>query len=110
METSLFYFFTAAFAEIIGCYAFWMVIRENKSMIWLFIGMAGLIAFAYLLTRVNLSLAGRAYAAYGGIYIVASIFWLSTIEGTRPNQWDITGMLLSIAGTLVILFGNFIRK
>ena len=34
------------------------------------------IAFAYALTRTDSACAGRAYAAYGGIYIVASLVWL----------------------------------
>ena len=38
--------------------------------------MASLALFAYLLTFVDTAAAGRAYAAYGGVYIVASILWL----------------------------------
>lgn len=109
METSLLYFIVAAFTEIIGCYAFWVVLRDHKSWGWLVIGILALIFFAYLLTRVNLAFAGRAYAAYGGIYILASILWLITIEGTRPNQWDIIGTALSIAGAVVILMGSLTR-
>ena len=36
-------------------------------------GMLSLAFFAYLLTLVDAEAAGRTYAAYGGIYIVASI-------------------------------------
>ena len=39
-------------------------------------GVASLIAFAFTLTRINSAFAGGAYAAYGGIYIVASLAWL----------------------------------
>jgi small multidrug resistance family-3 protein len=39
------------------------------------------VLFAYLLTLVPSDAAGRAYAAYGGIYIVASLAWLWAMEG-----------------------------
>ena len=35
--------------------------------------------------------AGRAYATYGGIYIVASLAWLWAVESVRPGRWDIAG-------------------
>ncbi|QND75191.1 hypothetical protein HB776_31275 [Tardiphaga robiniae] len=44
--------------------------------------------FAYLLTLVDSKAAGRTYAAYGGIYIIASVLWLWLAEGHRPDRWD----------------------
>lgn len=61
--------------------------------------------FAYLLTRVDSAAAGRAYAAYGGIYIAAAVLWLWYAEGVRPDRWDIVGMMLCLLGTAVIFFG-----
>ncbi len=52
-----------------------------KSPLWLAPGVVSLILFAWLLTRVDSDAAGRAYAAYGGIYICASLAWLWTVEG-----------------------------
>ena len=49
--------------------------------------------------------AGRAYAAYGGIYICASLAWLWAVEGARPDRWDLLGGAVSIVGTAIILFG-----
>jgi small multidrug resistance family-3 protein len=60
-------FIGAALAEIAGCFAFWIWLREGKSILWLAPGVASLILFAYLLTLVPSDHAGRAYAAYGGI-------------------------------------------
>jgi small multidrug resistance family-3 protein len=93
----------AAVAEIAGCFAFWAWLRLDRSPLWLAPGMISLAAFAYLLTLVDSDAAGRAYAAYGGIYITASICWLWAIEGQRPDQWDISGALICIAGAAVIL-------
>ncbi len=61
--------------------------------------------FAWLLTLVEAAFAGRAYAAYGGIYVAASLGWLWAIEGTRPDRWDITGALICVIGAGIILFG-----
>jgi small multidrug resistance family-3 protein len=62
----------AAIAEIAGCFAFWARLRLDKSIWWLAPGMVSLALFAYLLTLVESAAAGRAYAAYGGVYIAAS--------------------------------------
>ena len=72
MKTGLVYV-GAAIAEIAGCFAFWGWLRLGKPVWWLFPGILSLIAFAYLLTLVESEAAGRAYATYGGIYIVASL-------------------------------------
>ena len=71
----------AALAEIAGCFAFWAWLRLDRSAFWLIPGAISLALFAYLLTRVEVEFAGRAYAAYGGIYIAASIAWLWAVEG-----------------------------
>lgn len=62
-----------------------------------------LIGFAWTLTLVDSAFAGRVYAAYGGIYIVASLIWLWIAEHQRPNATDLVGAGLAIAGALVII-------
>jgi len=59
----------------------------------------------FLLTRIEAIFAGRVFAAYGGVYIAASLLWLWMIEGQRPDKWDILGAIICIAGAVVILFG-----
>ena len=95
----------AALAEIAGCYAFWAWLRMSKSALWLLPGCACLVLFAYLLTEVDSADAGRAYAAYGGIYISFAVLWLWIAEGVRPDRWDLGGMALCLIGAGVILFG-----
>lgn len=95
----------AAFCEIAGCFAFWAWLKLSKPILWLAPGAALLIAFASLLTLVPSEAAGRAYAAYGGVYIVASLVWLWAMEGVRPDRWDIAGAMLCLIGAAVILFG-----
>lgn len=95
----------AALAEIGGCFAFWAWLRLGKSIWWLIPGVVSLVLFAYLLTLVPSDAAGRAYAAYGGVYIIASLMWLWAMEGVRPDRWDIAGAALCLIGAAVILFG-----
>jgi len=63
--------------------------------------MASLTLFAWALTRVDAGFAGRAYAAYGGIYILASLVWMWMIEGSRPGRWDVIGAAICIFGAMV---------
>ena len=97
-------FIAAAIAEIAGCFAFWSWWRLEKSPLWLVPGAVSLILFAWLLTLADTNAAGRAYAAYGGIYIAASLGWLWLAEGVRPDRWDVAGAAICIAGASVILF------
>jgi len=94
----------AALAEIAGCFAFWAWARLGKSVLWLAPGMLALAGFAWLLTLVPVAAAGRAYAAYGGVYIGASLLWLWAVEGLRPDRWDMTGAAVCMAGAAIILF------
>jgi small multidrug resistance family-3 protein len=99
----------AAFAEIAGCFAFWSWLRLDRSVWWILPGMASLALFAYLLTLVDSAAAGRAYAAYGGIYIATALAWLWLVEGVRPDRWDLAGASLALFGAALILFGPRIR-
>ena len=94
----------AAIAEIAGCFAFWAWLRLDKSALWVIPGLVALALFAFLLTKVDSLFAGRAYAAYGGVYIAASLGWLWAVEGARPDRWDAAGAVICLIGAAVILF------
>jgi small multidrug resistance family-3 protein len=96
-------YIAAAMAEIAGCFAFWAWLRLDKSALWLMPGIGSLALFASLLALIDSSAAGRAYAAYGGIYIVASLGWLWVVEGVRPDRWDAGGATLCVIGAVIIL-------
>jgi small multidrug resistance family-3 protein len=70
-----------------------------------FPGTVSLLLFAYLLTLVDSAAAGRAYAAYGGIYIAASLAWLWTVERVPPDRWDLAGTTLCLIGAVIIIAG-----
>jgi len=93
----------AALAEIAGCFAFWAWLKLDRSPLWLLPGLVSLALFAWLLTLVPSEAAGRAYAAYGGVYIAASLIWLWVIEEQRPDRFDLTGAAICLVGAAVIL-------
>lgn len=96
-------FTCAAFVEIAGAYAIWAVLRLGASKLWLIPGVVALVGFAWLLTVPDLGAAGRAYAAYGGIYVAACLVWLWLLERVTPTAWDVAGVLVCLAGTALIL-------
>src|ERR1051326_1500094 len=93
----------ASLAEIAGCFAFWAWVKLGKSSLWVIPGMLSLWVFAYLLTFVESDYAGRAYAAYGAIYILSSILWMYLFEGQSPDRFDIIGVGICLAGAAVII-------
>jgi small multidrug resistance family-3 protein len=103
--SSFFWYFLAAMCEIAGCFAFWAWLRLGRSPYWTLPGITSLVVFALALTRIDAAVAGRAYAAYGGIYILSSLLWLCIVEKTRPDHWDMIGASICLVGAAVILFG-----
>ncbi|HET8996144.1 MAG TPA: hypothetical protein VFN42_05700 [Acetobacteraceae bacterium] len=102
----------AALGEISGCFAFWAWLRLQHSVLWVIPGMLSLAAFALLLTRIDVHLAGRAFAAaaYGGVTIAASLLWLWVVEGQRPDGWDMLGAALALLGAMAIVGTHALRR
>lgn len=99
------FYLLAAITEIAGCFAFWSVLRLQKPWWWLVPGVLSLIVFAWCLTKMDSAFAGRAYAAYGGVYIMASLLWMWLVEQARPDRWDVIGVAICLAGAAIILLG-----
>lgn len=99
------WFAVAAVLEIAGCYAAWMWLRLGRSAWWLVPGAISLMLFAVVLTRVDTGFAGRAFAAYGGVYIASSLAWLVLIERATPRATDFLGAIVCLAGAAIIVYG-----
>jgi small multidrug resistance family-3 protein len=98
-------YIAAAIAEIAGCFAVWSWLRLDKTA-WLLVpGALSLAAFAYLLALIDTDAAGRAFAAYGSVYIAASLGWMFTVEGRLPDRWDVIGAGVCLIGAAIILLG-----
>ena len=103
VKTTLLFIVTAV-AEIVGCYLPYLWLRQGGSP-WLLIPAAASLAlFAWLLT-LHPTAAGRVYAAYGGVYVLTALFWLSAVDGVVPDRWDLAGGLVALAGMGIIMFG-----
>src|SRR5258706_13213076 len=103
---SYFWFVVAAALEIGGCFMFWLWLRMGRSPLWALPAVIVLALFAAALTRVQASFAGRAFAAYAGIYVIASLIWLMVSERVRPSAFDLLGSGLCLAGPIVIMLGG----
>jgi small multidrug resistance family-3 protein len=98
-------FVLTALAEIVGCYLPYLWLKKGKSP-WLLLPAAlSLALFSWLLTLHPVA-AGRVYAAYGGIYISVALAWLWMVDGITPNLTDCLGVLLCLAGMVVIMLGS----
>jgi small multidrug resistance family-3 protein len=99
------FYLLAAFFEIAGCFSFWAWLRLNRTAWWAVPGLLSLSLFAICLTQVESSYAGRTFAAYGGVYIGASLLWLLVVEGVAPDRWDMVGAIICLFGAAIILYG-----
>jgi small multidrug resistance family-3 protein len=65
-------FVLTAVAEIVGCYLPWLWLKKEGPT-WLLVPAGlSLAAFAWLLT-LHPHIAGRTYAAYGGVYVTVAV-------------------------------------
>ena len=95
-------FTLTGFVEIAGC---WLILQGTAgrwSWWWCAPAAAAALAvFAWLLTCHEMA-SGRVYAAYGGVYVLASLGWLAVVDQVRPTLWDYAGVALCVAGTVLI--------
>jgi small multidrug resistance family-3 protein len=103
MIRSLLLFVLAGLCEIGGGYLVWLWLREGKS-IWLAIfGVLVLGVYGVLPTLQSVNF-GRAYAAYGGIFIVLSLLWGWLVDRIAPDKFDLLGAWIAFWGVLVIMY------
>jgi len=96
-------FAVTAVAEIVGCYLPYLWLKQNASA-WLLLPAAASLALFVWLLALHPHLAGRTYAAYGGVYVAVAVLWLWWVEGARPGVWDAIGVALTLTGMAVIYF------
>lgn len=100
---TLFFFFLAGLCEIGGGYLVWLWLRESMS--WIFGVLGGFVLFLYgIVPTFQPSHFHRIYAAYGGVFIVMSIFWGWLFEGIPPDRYDILGTVIAVAGVAIIFY------
>jgi small multidrug resistance family-3 protein len=94
----------AALCELFGCYAVWRWARDHQPAWWLVVAVLLLLTFAMALTRAPAAFAGRAFAAYAGVYLLGALAWFTLVDRAKPDRWDLLGVTLGLVGALVILY------
>ncbi len=90
--------------EIGGGFLVWRWLREGRPLPVGMSGMAILALYGVVVTAQPLPF-GRAYAAYGGVFVVMSILWALALDGFRPDRWDLAGALVIVLGVVLMVFG-----
>lgn len=100
---SVLLFLIAGLCEIGGGYLVWMWLRDDMS--WL-LGMAGgFVLFLYgIVPTFQKAHFHRTYAAYGGVFIVMSLFWGWLVDGVRPDAYDVIGVMIATLGVAIIFY------
>lgn len=100
---SLFFFLLAGLCEIGGGYLFWLWLRENRS-IWLAVAGAIVLIIYGVVPTLQPENFGRVYAAYGGVFVVLSIWWGWQVDKVTPDKFDIIGGIVMLGGVLIIMY------
>jgi len=100
---SIFFFILAGLFEIGGGYLIWLYLREGKGLEFAVIGAVILVLYGIIPTfqPVNFS---RAYAAYGGIFILMALLWGWQIDKITPDKFEIIGASIALIGVFIIMY------
>lgn len=100
---SYFIFIIAALFEIGGGYLVWLWLKEDKP--WWFGALGGIILALYgVVIAQQATSFGRAYAAYGGIFIALAVIWAWKIDGFKPDKFDLIGAGIALIGAGIMLY------
>jgi small multidrug resistance family-3 protein len=103
MLQSLMLFVLAGLCEIGGGYLVWLALREGKSL-WLgALGVAILGLYGVVPTLQPVSF-GRAYAAYGGVFIGLSLLWGWLVDRVVPDKFDLLGAFIALLGVSIVMY------
>ncbi|TAE56363.1 MAG: YnfA family protein [Bacteroidetes bacterium] len=93
----------AGLCEIGGGYLVWIWLREGKPIGY---GIAGALILALygVVATFQPTHFARAYAAYGGVFILMSLLWSYVFDHYVPDAYDIAGALLILLGVCVMYY------
>ncbi|KAJ7552732.1 hypothetical protein O6H91_06G067700 [Diphasiastrum complanatum] len=96
-------FVLAGVCEIGGGWLVWKWRKEGWR--WPFFLLGSLLLVVYgIIPTLQHQIFGRTYAAYGGFFIILSLFWGWIAENERPDVWDWVGAAIALVGVCVIMF------
>jgi small multidrug resistance family-3 protein len=100
---SVLLFLLAGLCEIGGGYLVWQWWRNGAHWSLGALGAAVLVLYGVVPTYQPAPF-GRAYAAYGGWFVVLSLAWGWAVDGAAPDRWDGAGALLCLLGVAVMMY------
>lgn len=101
---SLLLFVLAAVTEIGGAWLVWQGVREHRGLLWIGAGVVALGLYGFVATLQPDAHFGRVLAAYGGVFVAGSLAWGVTLDGFRPDRFDLLGAALCLLGVTVIMY------
>jgi small multidrug resistance family-3 protein len=96
-------FALAAVAEIGGAWLVWQGVREHRGVLWVGAGVVALGLYGVVAAFQADPHFGRVLAAYGGVFVAASLVWGAAVDGFRPDRWDLIGAAICLVGVAVII-------
>ncbi len=103
MIQSIALFVLAGLCEIGGGYLVWLSLREGRSL-WLALVGVVILGIYGAVPTLQPTHFGRAYAAYGGVFIVLSIFWGWLVDQVKPDRFDLLGGWIVLLGVFVMMY------
>jgi len=100
---SILFYVVAGLCEIGGGYLVWLWVKEGTPAWHGIFGAIILAAYGYVMT-LQPSTFGKAYAVYGGIFIVMAILWAWKVDNFKPDKYDVIGAIIILIGVSIILF------
>jgi small multidrug resistance family-3 protein len=97
-------FIAAGLAEIGGGYLVWRWLRDGAPVFVGILGAAILVVYGVIPTLQKSDDFGRIYAAYGGVFVIASLLWGWGVDKKAPDRFDWTGAAVVLAGVAIIYF------
>ena len=97
-------FALAAVAEIGGAYLIWVGLRKGGGVLCVAAGALALVLYGVAAAQQSSDQFGRVLAAYGGVFVAASLLWGVIFDGFRPDRYDIAGALICLLGVAVIMY------
>jgi small multidrug resistance family-3 protein len=101
---SILLFVFAAITEIGGAWLVWQGVRVHRGLVWVAMGVLALAAYGFVATFQSDAHFGRILAAYGGIFVVASLVWGTIFDGFHPDRYDLAGAGICLLGVLMIMY------
>ncbi len=90
--------------EVGGGYGVWRWMREHAPVSIGILGLVGLMLYGVVAALEPLPF-GRAYAAYGGVFVLISLLFAAWVDGFRPDRWDLLGAAFVGAGVVMMVHG-----